>query len=431
LEERILRWVTDRLANRVASSVEFTRGANLGTPTSRAEHAALNIRVPFCRARCPFCAFPGEVYNEQYKKIYIDGLRDELRLYSEYFRSNGNSPMVERVYLSGGTPTLLYKEFGMIGGYINEHFPFNGKIALEASPSDLSDEVLRSIVESGITQVSVGIQTFNDALLSRSLGRKGRREELVSVLKKVMDYGFDYVNIDLMFALSNQTKDMLINDLETAAQIGVHGISTYPLMILPYTMLGKSCSTGGKEGSKPRKEIVFDSADEARETELYLTIVDTMEQASYKLRAIWSFSLKPEAYEGPYEHDCFIGLGPRAWGMANNRFTLNSPSTEDYLATINEGKLPIHATSEVRNSPVVKLARNLYHGKVDSTTLKNLEGEDLKLRGLVGLLRLVGLAGWEGDNLKLTRKALAYGSLATKKIAVTTLTKMDEVLRAG
>lgn len=429
MEERILRWVADRLANRVASSVKFTRGADLGTPSGKVEHAALNLRVPFCRARCPFCAFPGEVYNEQYKKIYIDGLRDELRLYSKYFEGNGNTPTVDRVYLSGGTPTLLYKEFGEIRGYINEYFPFNGKIALEASPSDLSDEVLKSIVENGITQVSVGIQTFNDALLSRSLGRKGRREELTAVLKKVMDYGFDYVNIDLMFALSNQTKEMLISDLETAAQIGVHGISTYPLMILPYTTLGKSCSTG--KGSKPMKEIVFDSTDEARETELYLAILDTMERASYKLRAIWSFSLKPEAYEGPYEHDCFIGLGPRAWGMTNNRFTLNSPSTEDYLATINEGKLPVHATSEVKNSPVVKLARNLYHGKVDRTTLKDLEKEDFKLRGLVGLLRLVGLASWKGDHLRLTRKALAYGSLATKKIAVATLTKMDEVLRAG
>ena len=427
MEERILRWVSGRIASKVASSVTFTKGFDPGMFSGRVERMALNLRIPFCRMRCAFCAFPGEVFTESYKRVFVDGLKDELRFYSDHFeRGNGSRPVVERVYLSGGTPTLLYKEFGEIKGFVNEHFPFHGNIAMEAYPSDLTDEVLRSMVDNGVEQISVGVQTFNDGLLSR-MGRKGGREEVVKTLRRVMDYGFSYVNIDLMFALSNQTKEMLIEDLETATRMGVHGVSTYPLMILPYTGLGKGCSTG----AKTRKWMVQDRKDEEREQELYSAIVDYMEGASYKVRAIWSFSLKPEAYEGPYEHECFIGLGPRAWGMINNRFTLNAPSTEDYIATLTEGKLPLHATSEVRGSPTVRLARHLYHGRVHKDVLKRLVGGDFKLRGLVGLLRMIGLLAWDGDCLRLTRKGLAYGNLSTKKIAMAMLAKMDEILRAG
>jgi oxygen-independent coproporphyrinogen-3 oxidase len=428
LEERILHWISDRLADRVASSVNFTKGADPGIFSRRVERIALNVRVPFCRARCPFCAFPGEVYTEQYKRIYINGIRDELRLYSEGFEGKGSRPMVERVYLSGGTPTLLYKEFGQVKGYVSEYFSFNGKIAIEAYPNDLNEEVLKALVESGVNHVSIGVQTFNEAVLSKSLGRKGRREELTAVLKRVMDFGFEYVNIDLMFSLPNQTKEMLVEDLETAAGMGLHGISTYPLMLLHYTTLAKIQSTGG--GNRSKRETAIET-DEGKETEQYLAILETLGRYGYKLRTLWSFSLKPEAYEGPYEHECFIGLGPRAWGFVNNRFTLNAPSTEDYLATINEGKLPVYAFSEVRNSPLVKLARHFYYGGVSRSYLKGLVEEGLWLRVLIGVLRLTGLVKWEGDELKLTRKALAYGSIATKKIAYTTLTKMDGILRAG
>lgn len=428
MEERILRWISDRLADRVASSVNFTKGADPGIFSRRVDRTALNVRVPFCRARCPFCAFPGEVYTEQYKRIYIHGLRDELRLYSEGFEGKGNRPVVERVYLSGGTPTLLYKEFGQVSGYVSEYFPFRGKIAIEAYPNDLKDEVLKALVDSGVNQVSVGVQTFNEAVLSKSLGRKGRREELTAVLRRVMDYGFEYVNIDLMFSLPNQTKEMLVEDLETAAGIGLHGISTYPLMLLHYTALAKIQSAG--KGAKPRKGVAMET-DGGKETEQYLAIVETLERYGYKLRTLWSFSLKPEAYEGPYEHECFIGLGPRAWGFVNDRFTLNAPSTEDYLATINEGRLPVYAFSEVRNSPLVRLARRFYYGGVNRSYLKGLEEESFWLRGLIWVLRLTGLVKWEGEELKLTKEALAYGSIATKKIASATLTKMDEILRAG
>lgn len=429
LVNRITLWAVNRLADKVASSVSFSRATDLENMfKTEVKRTALNIRVPFCASRCPFCAFPGELYSNSYAKIFLTGLKEEMKLYSSLISQN--KAIVERVYLSGGTPTLLHKEFGTIQDQVSEHFSFQGKVALEASPADLKDEVLASLKDLGISQLSIGVQSFNEALLTKVLGRPAKRENLVSTLKRVMDYGFDYVNIDLMFSLPGQTKEMLLEDLKTAADIGVNGISTYPLMMLPYTALSKTCARervdkGGKANS------TLTDQNQVQETENYLAIVNYLRERAYKFRTLWSFSLNPGAYEGPYEHDSFIGLGPRAWGVINNNFTLNSPSTEDYIATLKEGKLPVFAYSELRDYPTARLARRLYYGGVDKHQLNELKSADFNIRVLTGLLRILGLMRWEGDFLKMTDRALAYGNLATKKIAMATLSRMDEILKAG
>lgn len=427
--DRITLWAVNRLADKVASSVSFSRATDLENMfKTEVKRTALNIRVPFCASRCPFCAFPGELYSNSYAKIFLTGLKEEMKLYSSLISQN--KAVVERVYLSGGTPTLLHKEFGTIQDQVSEHFSFQGKVALEASPADLKDEVLASLKDLGISQLSIGVQSFNETLLAKVLGRPAKRENLVSTLKRVMDYGFDYVNIDLMFSLPGQTKEMLLEDLKTAADIRVNGISTYPLMMLPYTALSKTCARervdkGGKINS------TLADQNQAEETENYLAIVNYLRERTYKFRTLWSFSLNPGAYEGPYEHDSFIGLGPRAWGVINNNFTLNAPSTEDYIATLKEGKLPVFAYSELRDYPTARLARRLYYGGIDKHQLNELKSADFNIRVLTGLLRILGLVRWEEDFLKMTDRALAYGNLATKKIAMATLSRMDEILKAG
>ena len=429
LADRLTLWAVNRLADKVASSVSFSRATDLERMfKTEVKRTALNIRVPFCASRCPFCAFPGELYSNSYAKIFLTGLKEEMKLYSSLISQS--RAIVERVYLSGGTPTLLHKEFGTIQDQVNEHFSFQGKVALEASPADLKDDVLKSLKDLGISQLSIGIQSFNEALLAKVLGRPAKRDNLVSTLKRVMDYGFDYVNIDLMFSLPGQTKEMLLEDLKTATDIGVNGISTYPLMMLPYTALSKTCARK-KADKNGKANSTLPDQNQAQETEQYLAMVNYLRERTYKFRTLWSFSLNPGAYEGPYEHDSFIGLGPRAWGVINNNFTLNSPSTEDYIATLKEGKLPVFAYSELRDYPTAKLARRFYYGGIDKDQLDDLKRADFNIRVLTGILRMLGLMRWDGDFLKMTDRALVYGNLATKKIAMATLARMDEILKAG
>ena len=140
----------DRLADKVASSVSFSKVTNIDDMINmKVDRAGLNVRVPFCALRCAYCALPGDKYNSMAAQIFLNGVDKELELYSRYL----SRPNVDRVYISGGTPSLIHREIPRMLNMIEDHFGFKGKVAIEASPTDLSPEVLSSLKDSGVGQI--------------------------------------------------------------------------------------------------------------------------------------------------------------------------------------------------------------------------------------------------------------------------------------
>jgi coproporphyrinogen III oxidase-like Fe-S oxidoreductase len=169
--------------------------------------------------------------------------------------------------------------------------------------------------------------------------------------------------------------------------------------------------------------------DQKEEREQYQAIIDTMRSHGYKMRTLWSFSKRPEEYEGPYEHSNFIGIGPRAWGMVDGRFTVNAPSTLNYIQRLSEGFVPLFAHAPVKDFGMAKLARRLYYGKLTSAELDEISKEEAKVAPMISLLRMLGLMEKQDEEYVLTDKALWLGSHATKKIAMATLEKMNDILK--
>lgn len=414
MRNHILNVFLKRIENAVIEDFTLKRGVKSHSDifSQRVPNGiAINIRVPFCRSICAFCALPGEVYREELKNFFLEGVKRELEIYSKLFDSYaGKIPVVRRVYFSGGTPSLLHRELRDIIGFVKDNFEFSGNIAIEAHPSDLKgSDVLNSLINSGITQVSIGVQSFSNESLSH-IGRAPSQEPVQEVVKRVLSSGFDYVNIDLVFGPSDPKA--LVRDLEVATELGVDGISTYPIMILPYSKI--------KATSADNPPI-----EEGKISEMYSLILDYMERASYKVRAIWSFSRHPEKYVGPYEYENFLGVGPGAWGLCGGVFTLNVRSLEDYLGYLYGGELPINGMVILKRPARVQALRSLYHAKIDMSLLKSL---DLNTRFFLNTLRVLGLLSREGDSLKLTRKGLIYGNIVTKRIAERLLTRINDML---
>ncbi|MCS7103143.1 MAG: radical SAM protein [Candidatus Korarchaeum sp.] len=414
MESYIINLLTNRVKRKVLGGLSFRKNLDYKDIFSyKLNDVALNVRIPFCKSICTFCAFPGELYREELKRLFLEGLKKELALYSKLCDDYMNkTPVVRRVYFSGGTPSLLYKELKDVMVSIEDNLSFSGDVALEAHPSDLDETVLDSLMSIGITQISVGVQSFSKQALS-CIGRAQNPESSQEIIRRVLNYNFDYVNIDLVFGLDNQTEEALIEDLKIAAELGVDGISTYPLMISPYSKL----------------KVPLNNSDLLRSkvSRMYSLILDYMEGESYKARAIWSFSRSPEKYIGPYEYEHFFGLGPGAWGLIGKNFTLNSKSLEDYLAYLNEDSLPIHAAATLRDSAFLWLARGLYNTKISMDRLKEkFRDSYYNISALLNVLRLLGLLSKEGDFLKLTKKGLIYGNIITKDIVEGLLTKINE-----
>lgn len=403
------KFISSFLASKILKSIDFS--CNSTIKSICVMNPSLNIRIPFCRFQCPFCLFINHPYSEALSDLYIKAVEQELRLYSTYLEGSS----VRNIYFSGGTPSLVSNRLNDILNYIHELFGFKGNVAIEANPLDLNDETLNKLINIGINQISIGVQSFNSNVL-KGIDRRYDGEKALNVVRKAVDSGFDYVNIDLMFPLPNQTMNSLIQDLELAVKLNVHGVSTYPLMLLPYTEMYRQL-----RNKIPKMEGI--------EEKMYMAILDYVMSVGYDVRSIWSFTVKPGFYNGPFEYDEYLGIGPYAWGIVDNLFTVNTPLLEDYLITVKK-RIPISALAKFRGeeSMIIWFSRNLYHGKVNKNDFYRRFKVDMdkKLKWLIYMMRLTGLVKYGGDLLMLTRKGMLYGSLTTKKIVVGLLMKMHK-----
>jgi putative oxygen-independent coproporphyrinogen III oxidase len=110
----------------------------------------------------------------------------------------------------------------------------DAEITLEANPGTFEIEKFTEYCAAGINRLSIGIQSFNDAHLS-ALGRvhnAGEAERAVDIGLKT----FPRVNLDLMYALPNQTEAAAKADIARAIASGVTHISAYQLTLEPNTL---------------------------------------------------------------------------------------------------------------------------------------------------------------------------------------------------
>ncbi|OOB76776.1 MAG: hypothetical protein BEN19_04040 [Epulopiscium sp. Nuni2H_MBin003] len=198
----------------------------------------LYIHIPFCKSKCYYCDFLSFVNSDLMEK-YIDALINELRSYNEY-RPN-------YIFIGGGTPSvlppfLLRKLLSEIeqnfGSEILEY-------TIEINPATLTQEHLKIINKSGINRVSIGLQSTNNMLL-KEIGRIHTLQDFENTLYSLSD--IENINIDLMFALPNQTIKQWEQTLLTVTKYPIKHISAYALTLEEGTKLfekynGKSIAT--------------------------------------------------------------------------------------------------------------------------------------------------------------------------------------------
>ena len=107
------------------------------------------------------------------------------------------------------------------------------EVTLEANPGTVEAERFRDYRAAGVNRISLGIQSFDDAMLEK-IGRIHGADEARRAIDAARTH-FERVNLDLMYALPGQTPDMALADLETAIGFGVQHLSCYHLTLEPNT----------------------------------------------------------------------------------------------------------------------------------------------------------------------------------------------------
>ncbi len=189
---------------------------------------SLYVHVPFCRSKCPYCAFysfsPHAGQMERWCACVLKEL-EKIRL------ELPSSTSLASIYFGGGTPSCLSAEIWRRLLKEIEKFPLSNacEFTVEANPESLSAEIASLWQDGSVNRVSLGIQSLNDGEL-KIIARPHSAKKALEAVELLMNSGFR-VSGDLIFGLPNQTLRGWHNSLKALVATGISHISVYQLTI--------------------------------------------------------------------------------------------------------------------------------------------------------------------------------------------------------
>jgi putative oxygen-independent coproporphyrinogen III oxidase len=199
---------------------------------------SLYVHLPWCLRKCPYCDFnshelqPSELPEQRYIDALVADLEAALPLV-------WGRP-IHSVFIGGGTPSLFSPQgIDRLLSDVRARLKLEAdcEITLEANPGTFERERFKAFRSAGVTRLSVGVQSFNDAHL-KALGRVHDSAQAMAAVEEAAQ-AFETFNIDLMYALPGQTLHQLEQDVAQAMSLAPPHLSIYHLTIEPNTYFAK------------------------------------------------------------------------------------------------------------------------------------------------------------------------------------------------
>ena len=199
------------------------------------ETIAIYVHLPWCVRKCPYCDFNSHVRPENIPETeYVAALLADLD--GDLDLAAGRE--VASVFLGGGTPSLF--GVGAIASLIDGlaarlAFRADAEITMEANPGTIEHGRFAGYARAGVNRVSLGAQSFDAAALA-ALGRIHGPGEIRAAVSELDAAGLHNFNLDLMYALPDQTREGALADLDAALALGPAHLSRYQLTLEPGTV---------------------------------------------------------------------------------------------------------------------------------------------------------------------------------------------------
>lgn len=273
------------------------------------------VHIPFCARKCAYCDFLSYPAKEEDQETYVRALLKEIRALSVRERQ------VSSVFIGGGTPSLLKAEWiAEILDNLKENYSFSpdAEVSIEANPGTLSQEKLCCYKAHGVTRLSLGLQSTAEEEL-RLLGRIHTWQDFWESYDLARKEGFSNINVDLMFALPEQTYESWIKSLRTVAGLEPEHISAYSLIVEEGTLFSK------RKLSLP---------DEETEYRMYEDTAAVLEEYGYHQYEISNYAKKGYACRhnlGYWKRYDYLGMGLGAASLYKGTRFSNTNDMEEYL----------------------------------------------------------------------------------------------------
>ena len=354
------------------------------------------VHVPFCVRKCNYCAFNSAVGSAADKNFYVDALIREIN-------RRGNLSTVETIYFGGGTPTTLtLAQLAKIFDALTKNFHVDerAEVTIEANPSTVDENFLRGLRSLGFNRLSVGVQSFDDALL-KIIGRLHDSRTAIDTISAAEKF-FGNVSIDLMYGLPTQTLESLRRDVDRVKISGVQHVSIYGLEVEPGT---KFFSYGV-------------TVDENLCADMYEFITQTLPTLGFRRYEISNFAVagfESRHNLGYWTGKKYFGFGAGAHGFDGKIRTSNIRDTATYVRKIFAGEdvstIEEIVTRQAAMEEFCFLGLRTVDGISVSTFAKKFNAQIFDVFGSVVEKNIrLGLLALDGDRIFLTTRGMALGN---------------------
>jgi len=267
---------------------------------------SLYFHIPFCTHRCAYCDFNTYAGQEEMIPAYVDALCKEIEFVGNSVRaerrSSGSETAVEAqlpvytIFFGGGTPSLLSPlQFDSIFKSIRAAFTLtnDAEITIEANPGTVSYENLLELRKIGINRISFGVQSANMEEL-RMLERTHDFFTVIEAVTSARKAGFDNLNLDLIYALPEQTLQTWQTTVQRILDLHPEHISAYALTLEHGTPFGRWSSKG-----------LLPIPDPDLAAEMYEWASETLEVAGYVQYEISNWAKNVESRKSKVEEQMF------------------------------------------------------------------------------------------------------------------------------
>jgi oxygen-independent coproporphyrinogen-3 oxidase len=355
------------------------------------------LHVPFCSYRCGYCDFAIITGRDDLIGPFLDAIAAELSWL-------GEPRAVETLYFGGGTPTFLdAARLAELCETVLRWHPLAAghEWTVEANPESLTEDRVRVLAERGVTRLSLGVQSLDDAKL-RVLDRLHCREDVARSMEMARRFGMQ-VSIDLIFAAPGETLVGWRRELRDALSLEPDHISTY----------GLTWETG-TAFTRRRTAGELQSLDEELERAMYAEAIDALTAAGMEHYEVSNFarpgrrSRHNEVYWAGSE---YFAAGPGAARYVDGVREVNHRSTTTYLKRVLAGESPVAEREQLgdeqraRERLVLGLRRLEGVDRGQFAAVAGVEVDDLAGPAIARFVEMKLLSD-DGRRVKLTREGL-------------------------
>ncbi len=277
----------------------------------------LYVHIPFCAQKCFYCDFASYSGKDKYVEEYLKALKVEIKQKTQ-------GKIFDTLFIGGGTPSFLSKEeLESLGESMREvEKTPDYEFTMECNPGNLTREKAKAIKEMGINRLSIGVQTSNDEILIE-IGRIHTFRLFEENYHMLREMGFDNINVDLIYALPHETKEILRKTLDDITRLKPDHISCYSLIIEEFTPFYEK-----------QKNNTLKLPSEETEREMHDMVVDTLKDHGYERYEISNYALNGKVCKHNiryWEGRDYVGCGVSAHEYVKGIRAENHKTIEGYL----------------------------------------------------------------------------------------------------